>query len=209
MKKYQTTDIDTLANILKQDGILCVPTDTVYGLCAQIKSKNAFNKLVEVKNRAFDKSIPIMCARKEQIKEIAIVDEKIEKIIDAWMPGPLTLILNKKPELESIWLNNAGEKLTTEVAVRLAPNTLLKELIEKTGPIFMTSANLSNEKPYKTFEEVEEKLKDIDGFVEGNFTPTSASTILVCTKEPYEIQRIGPVTKEQIEEVLKEEKAIY
>ena len=73
----------------------------------------------------------------------------------------------------------------------------------------MTSANLSKEEPYKTFKEVEEKLKDIDGFVEGNFTPTSARKILVCTKETYEIQRIGPITKEQIEEVLKEEKAIY
>ena len=96
MKKYQIEEIDSLATILKNDGIISVPTDTVYGICARIKSKKAYDKLASMKERPTTKSFPIMCKDEEQIKSIAIVDEKAEKLIRALMPGPVTLVLNKK-----------------------------------------------------------------------------------------------------------------
>lgn len=78
MKRYKQSQIDELVNILKKDGVISVPTDTVYGICARINSVNAYNKLVAIKNRPSNKSFPVMCANEDQIKDIAIVDERVE-----------------------------------------------------------------------------------------------------------------------------------
>ena len=81
MKRYTQNEINELADILKKDGVISVPTDTVYGICARISSIKAHNNLVIAKNRPTNKLFPIMCADEEQIKSIAIVDEKIKKLI--------------------------------------------------------------------------------------------------------------------------------
>ena len=99
IKRFKENEIDELVNILKSNGVISVPTDTVYGLCSRIDSKDAFEKLIDVKNRPLNKSFPIMCANLEQIKSIAITDERSEKLIHAFMPGPITLILEKRIQL--------------------------------------------------------------------------------------------------------------
>ena len=68
MKRYKKHQINDLVCILKNDGVISVPTDTVYGICARIHSKKAYDKLVEVKNRPANKSFPVMCLNEEQIK---------------------------------------------------------------------------------------------------------------------------------------------
>lgn len=77
MKKYSQDDIDTVIKILKDDGVVSVPTDTVYGICARANSLRAFHKLVEIKNRPTNKNFPIMCSDLEQIKSIGIVDKRM------------------------------------------------------------------------------------------------------------------------------------
>ena len=81
MKRYNQNEINNLANILKNDGVICVPTDTVFGLCASVNSTYAYNKLLSIKNRPISKLFPIMCANEKQIKSIAIVNEKAEKAL--------------------------------------------------------------------------------------------------------------------------------
>ena len=202
MKRYKQSEIEALAEILKKDGVISVPTDTVYGICARINSEDAYNKLMLVKNRPTNKSFPVMCADEEQIKKIAIVDEKVEKLIHAFMPGPITLVLNKRPEAFA-FINNAGERETSELAVRMAPSKVLKELIYQTGsPLFMTSANQSGEPTCKSLEEIEKFFPTLDGILEGNVSKGYASTIVDCTREEIKIQRIGPISEEQILEAL-------
>ena len=99
IKRYKLNEIDKLAQILKNDGVISIPTDTIFGICARIDSKKAHQKLIEVKNRSINKSFPVMCADEKQIKEIAIVNERAEKLIKAFMPGPITLILKKNSNL--------------------------------------------------------------------------------------------------------------
>ena len=82
MKIYKNSELNEVINILKNDGVVCVPTDTVYGICARINSKKSYDKLVEVKNRPSNKHFPVMCANKEQIENIAIIDEKINNDSD-------------------------------------------------------------------------------------------------------------------------------
>ena len=201
MRRYKQSEINELADILKRDGVISVPTDTVYGICARINSIEAYNKLMSIKNRPCNKSFPVMCVNLEQIKSIAKVDWKAERLIQAFMPGPITLVLNKK---ESFNINNRGGRNTTEMAVRMAPSKILEELICQVGsPIFMTSANQSGKSICNNLDEIEKMCPDLDGMMEGEVSFGEASTIIDCTGETIKIQRSGPISVEQITEVLK------
>lgn len=202
MKRYKQTEIDELANILKKDGVISVPTDTVYGICARINSKQAYDKLVDIKNRPTNKSFPVMCLNEEQIKSIAIVNESAEKLIRAFMPGPITLVLNKKPEVFS-YINNAGERISNELAVRMAPLKILEELLRKTeSPIFLTSANISGNSVCNSLDNIEKIFPNLDGILEGEISLGKASTIVDCTSDQIKIQRPGPISLEEIMQVL-------
>ena len=202
MKRYKQNEIEELASILKNDGVISVPTDTVYGICARIHSKKAYDKLVEVKNRPANKSFPVMCLNEEQIKSVAIVSVEAEKLIRAFMPGPITLVLPKKLEAFS-YINNAGERISDELAVRMAPLTVLEEILEKTGsPLFLTSANISGGEVCKSLEEIENTCPGLDGILEGEISFGKASTIVDCTAEEIKIQRHGPISEEEIRKVL-------
>ncbi len=206
MKIYKSNEIDKLANILKKDGVISIPTDTVYGICARINSKKAYNKLVNMKKRPANKSFPVMCLDEEQIKSIAIVDEKAEKLIHNFMPGPITLILKKKPEAFS-YINNAGSRTSDEVAVRMATLKTLKELIQKTeSPIFLTSANISGESTCNSLDEIERVFPNLDGILQGEILFGQASTIIDCTSKEIIIQRSGPISIEEVMKVLIEGK---
>lgn len=186
-KRYKENEIDELAKILKKDGVISVPTDTVYGVCARINSIKAHDNLLLVKNRPDTKLFPIMCADEEQIKNIAIVNEKAEKLIQAFMPGPITLILNKKPEIPA-YVNNGG----TTIAVRMATSKVLENLIKKTeSPIFMSSANQSGKSVCNTLDEIEKSCLTLDGILEGRVLFNMASTIIDCTEEEIRILRSG------------------
>ena len=198
IKRYKQTEIDALAEILKKDGVISVPTDTVYGVCARINSKKAHDNLVKTKNRPITKPFPIMSSDEEQIKSIAIVNEKAEKLIKEFMPGPITLILEKRPKVPE-YVNNGK----TTIAVRMATSEAVKELIIKTGcPIFMSSANQSGESTCKNLDEIERCCSNLDGMMEGEISFGIGSTIVDCTSNELKILREGPISIEQIEEEL-------
>lgn len=200
MKRYKQSETDELSEILKKDGVISVPTDTVFGVCARINSIRAHDKLTIVKNRSKTKPFPVMCADEEQIRSIAIVDKRAEKLIRAFMPGPITLILKKKPEIPD-YVNNGS----ATIAIRMATSKALEDLIRKTeSPIFMTSANQSGEPICKDLDEIEKSCPLLDGMMEGSVSFGKASTIIDCTSEEIKILRLGPISMEQIKEVLNE-----
>lgn len=198
IKRYKQNEIDELADILKNDGIISVPTDTVYGICARINSVKAHDRLMDVKNRPIAKSFPIMCADEEQIKSIAIVDKKTEKLIRAFMPGPITLVLKKNKNILDYVSNGKAT-----IAVRMATSKVLENLIRKTGsPIFMTSANQSGKPTCTNLEEIEKACPSLDGMMEGTVVFGKGSTIIDCTLDEIQILRLGPISMEQIKKVI-------
>ena len=198
IKRYKESEIDELAQILKKDGVISVPTDTVFGICACLNSKKAYDKLIEVKNRPLNKSFPVMCATIEQIKDIAIVDEQSEKLIKSFMPGPITLVMKKRKNLPDYVTNGKDT-----IAIRMAPSKAIEELILKVGsPLFMTSANQSGEAECTTLEEIEKSCPLLDGMMEGKVTYAKASTIVDCTSKKIKILREGPISLEQIMQVI-------
>lgn len=203
MKRYKQNEIELIIKILKEDGVLSVPTDTVYGICARVNSSKAFNKLINIKDRPTNKNFPVMCSNIEQIKSIGIVDKNAEKLIHAFMPGPITLVLRKKDDAFSS-INNGGKRETNEIAVRMAPSLFLKDIIDGVGsPLFMTSANKSGEEICMNLDSIEKICPALDGMVEGEVSFGKASTIVDCTEEEIKIQRKGPISEEKIMDILK------
>lgn len=198
MKRYKETETTALAEILKKDGVIAVPTDTVYGVCARMSTQEAQEHLRDVKHRPMTKAFPIMCSDEDQIRTIAVVDARAEKLIRAFLPGPMTLILKKKEEVPS-YVNGGMATL----AIRMATSLPLKKLIEETGcPVFMTSANQSGQPTCRTLDEIEAACPTLDAMMEGDVTFGEASTILDCTGEDVKILRQGPITMEEIQKVL-------
>ena len=198
MKRYKETETTALAEILKKDGVIAVPTDTVYGVCARMSTREAQEHLRDVKHRPMTKAFPIMCSDEDQIRTIAVVDARAEKLIRAFLPGPMTLILKKKEEVPS-YVNGGMATL----AIRMATSLPLKKLIEETGcPVFMTSANQSGQPTCRTLDEIEAACPTLDAMMEGDVTFGEASTILDCTAETVKILRQGPITMEEIQKVL-------
>ena len=199
IKRYKQNEIDELAQLLKKDGVISVPTDTVYGVCARMNSVKAHDNLIIVKNRPLAKPFPIMCADEEQIKNIALVNKKAEKLIRTFMPGPITLVLNKRNEVPD-FVNNGCKT----IAIRMATSKALEDLIRKIGcPIFMSSANQSGDKTCTSIDEIEKLCPALDGIMEGNVTLGKESTIIDCTSEDIKILRPGPISMEQIRVALK------
>ena len=197
MKIFKNNEIDEIAQILKNDGVIAVPTDTVYGLCACMNSKKAQENLIKIKNRPENKNFPVMCANLEQIKKIAQVSEKTEKIIKSLMPGPITLILKKTASVPEFVNKNSNE-----IGIRMATSKALEKLILKIGePIFMTSANLSGKPVCKSQNEIKNTLPMIDGILEGKVMYDQSSTILDCTTDEIKIIRHGPISIDQIKKI--------
>lgn len=201
IRRYKQNEIDELAQILKNDGVISVPTDTVYGVCARMNSKKAYEKLMQVKSRPSAKPFPVMCADEEQIRTIAEVSFMAEKLIHVFMPGPITLILKKNNKLPG-YINNGKET----IAIRMATSKALENLIIKVGsPIFMSSANQSGESQCNSLDEIETSCPLLDGMMEGDILFGKSSTIVDCTSNMIHILREGPISIEQIEEVLKDD----
>ena len=114
VKRYNKNQIQEIAKILNNDGVISVPTDTVYGICSKINSERAWVNLIKLKNRPRNKAFSVMCADEEQIRSIAIINEKAELLIHNFMPGPITLVLKKKNELPDYVGNSDGT-----VAIRM------------------------------------------------------------------------------------------
>ena len=198
MKRFTENQIEEMAEILRNNGVLSVPTDTVYGVCARMDTMEAQENLRNVKNRPAAKAFPIMCADEDQIASICHITEMDHLLIEAFMPGPVTLILKKKEHVSS-WVNGGMDTL----AIRMATSDILKQLIQTLGvPVFMTSANQSGEPVCTCLDEIEKSCPLLDGMMEGDVSFGEASTIIDCTSGEVRILRQGPVTLDQILHVL-------
>ena len=198
IKRYNKEEIEKLVKILKDDGVISVPTDTVFGICARIDSKIARDKLIAVKNRPIKKSFPVMCANEEQIKSVAVVNERAEKLMKAFMPGAITIILSKSKELPD-YVRNGKDT----IAIRMATSEPLEKLILALGsPVFMTSANQSGEPICTNLDEIEKMCPDLDGMMEGKVIFSKGSTIIDCSAEEIKILREGPISEEQINKII-------
>lgn len=195
--KLQKEDIKQTKEILLNGGIVAFPTDTVFGLGCVI-NKEAIAKVYEAKGRSFDKPLPMMCNGLKMIEDVAEVSEDAKKIINKFVPGALTLIFNKKNCVADYVTNGKPT-----IGIRVPDdNWILKLINELDQPLLVTSANLSDTGSLLKWEDVYDQLNGkIDAIVCENATGEISSTIIDVTNE-IKILRQGPITLEQIKEIL-------
>lgn len=196
-KVFNQNELHLLANIAQKGGIIAFPTETVYGLGVIYDSNEAFKNLVKVKDRQADKPFTLMLAFTRDIANYAEVDEKTNAIIDAFLPGELTLILEVKKGLpEHVTL---GSKY---IGIRVSADYNVANLISLVGkPLLVPSANKRNEKPALTTDEVMEIFNgEIDGILKGNTSSHIPSTI-VKLSDKIELIREGSIPFIEIKNV--------
>ena len=190
MKEYTKNQVHEVACAFNEHKIIALPTDTVYGVGVKYGNLDDLERLKRAKHRPETKPIPMMVSNVEQMKQVALVDERIEKIAAKFLPGALTLVVNVKDSVDSAYTNG----LST-IAIRIPDEKFILDVIDELNcPILVTSANQSGD--------VYEQLPKIDGIVLGTCKALQASTIVDCTKEKLQILRPGPISLEELESVL-------
>ncbi len=181
--------VKSAINTLKNGGTIIYPTDTLYGLGANVFNQDAVKKVFKIKKRSFNKPISICVSNIDDIKKIAYTSEIIEKKINQLFPGPFTVILKKKNNIPSI-LTSGGEN----IGIRIPDNDICR-CISKDFPITTTSANISGEKIPNSAEGILEQLDDeIDLILDaGVYKNKIHSTVIDMTVFPPKILRSGAV----------------
>jgi len=195
-------EIEKGVEILRKGGVIAFPTDTVYGLGADVFNTRAVERIYEIKNRPKNQQFPLLIADVKQLNALA---EPIPEI--AWFlarrfwPGGLTLILSKRDSVPAYLASGPT------LAVRVPDHPVCLALIKGLGnPITGTSANVSGQLPALTADEVDQQLEGkIDLIINGGKCPGGKeSTIVDITREPPAILRRGIVRWHEIDEAYKE-----
>lgn len=173
--------------------VIIFPTDTVYGIGCSVFDKEAQKRIYEIKNRPLNKRLSVLCKDLEQIKQIAVVTSDAEKLINEFMPGGLTLVLESKKEL-------IGEGIFETVGVRIPNHPVALKLLEENGPMATTSVNLSGEDPLNDYDEIVNKYTDQVDMIYPNDLKSSkiSSTVVNMTTNPYELIREGEISFKDI-----------
>lgn len=198
MKTYSKEEINAVADALQNHKIIALPTDTVYGVGVMYGDLNDLQRLKNAKHRPETKPIPMMVSSIEHMEQVAVVDERVKKIAEQFLPGALTLVLKVKDSVPKEYTNGLDT-----IAIRIPDEPFILHVIDElNAPLLVTSANQSGAKTALTSDDVLDQLPDIDGLVLGKCRALQASTIVDCTQENLKILREGPITLEQLESCL-------
>ena len=195
-------EIEKGVKTLQKGGVIAFPTDTVYGLGADVFNSMAVERIYEIKNRPKHRQLPLLIADVEQLTTLA---DQIPEI--AWFlarrfwPGGLTLVLSKTDSLP-VYLASGST-----IAVRVPDHPICLAIIQHLGnPIIGTSANISGQPAALTAEEVGQQLGGkIDFIVNGGKCPGGKeSTVVDATCEPPIILRQGIIPSHEIDKAYKD-----
>ena len=195
MNKYKSAR-DALLN----HGVIGFPTETVMGLGILYDDKVAFERLNMLKKRPESKPYSLMLSSIYDIQKYAYISEKEMMVAKAFLPGPLTLLLKKKklPKWVSLDSEFVGIRIPDIPAIRKTIRNVKK-------PLLAPSANISGEKPALTNKELKQIFGNgLDFILKGDALNSKASTV-VLIDDDVKIIREGPISKEQILEVLNNE----
>ena len=183
-------NLKEIKEILDQDGIIIYPTDTVYGIGCNCYSEKALKKLYSFKNRPLSKPINVLTDSKEKIESIAKnITEKEQELMEKYMPGDLTLIVDKKETVPNLLTANLNT-----VGVRIPNHEMALEILKAYPyPLATTSVNLSGDSPgIEVSDFIEEFKNKVDIIIDGGKSPIGTpSTIVRVEKNEIKILREG------------------
>jgi L-threonylcarbamoyladenylate synthase len=184
---------------LTRSGLVVLPTDTVYGLAADAFDPAAVRRLLRAKGRGRSMPVPVLIAATDTLRALTTgLNEDARALAADFWPGGLTLICRQQPSLQ--W--DLGDSRST-VAVRMPDNADTLALIGETGPLAVSSANLTGKPPATTVEEARAMLGDaVDVYLDGGPVRGTASTIVDATGDVLKIVRAGALTAAEIRSVV-------
>ncbi len=197
--KYENEDLIT--DILSRNNVLAFPTETVYGLGGNAFSKEVADRIYLIKQRPRNKPFPLLITLKWLRRLCQWSDPRIDDLIEAFWPGPLTLILKINPDLPKHLINDSGG-----LAVRHSSSSIVQSLIELGEcPLIGTSANKSGCPTYTSAKEIFCHFSDdVDFVIDGyNRSENLSSTIVNCLTEHFKIQRQGAISCEELNHICK------
>ncbi|WP_066901418.1 L-threonylcarbamoyladenylate synthase [Streptobacillus notomytis] len=171
------------------NSVILFPTDTVYGI-GTLPNKKALDKIFNIKKRDKNKKIIALVSKKNMINKVIETNNLIDKIVDKFFPGPITLIVKSTPFIKEL----LGYE---DIGVRIPNNKLALEIIDKFGGILMTtSANISGkDAPRKSFEIDKEILDAVDyKYIDDNNISGISSSIFKIDGEDITLLREGKIS---------------
>ncbi len=199
-EKTDTEELKVVCNLIKNGELIIFPTETVYGIGANALDPQAVGKIFIAKGRQSDNPLIVHLSDKSKIQDVAKnITEVEQKLIDAFMPGPFTIILEKKaivPDIVTAGLNT--------VAVRVPSNVIARGILTYSGiPIAAPSANISGKPSGTNVEDIRKELEGkVSAIIDGGKTDIGLeSTVVRVIDETPVILRPGKITPEEIEKV--------
>ncbi|MDO8527738.1 MAG: L-threonylcarbamoyladenylate synthase [Deltaproteobacteria bacterium] len=190
-------EIARAAEYILAGEVVAYPTETIYGLAADVFNKKAVKKIYDLKARDYGLPVSVLVSDRQMLKEI--VDEIPERAIvlmRRFWPGPLTILFHVKDSFPKTLVTNVGK-----IGVRISSNPIASALVAKVGrPLTTTSANRTGFPPSLNVRHVQKFFEDrlaciIDG---GECEPSRGSTVVDVTDETMRIIRDGAVPAEEV-----------
>ena len=190
-------ELKEVSECLESGGLVIFPTETVYGIGAIATNPKSVDNIFIAKGRANDNPLIVHLSSKEEISKYAIISNEIEqKLIDAFMPGPVTIILKKKDNIPM----NVSANLDT-VGIRIPSNKIAHAILEYNHiPVAAPSANISGKPSGTDIEDITEEFRDkVDYIIDGSNADIGLeSTVVKVINNIPTILRPGYITKEDI-----------
>ena len=201
LNENNKNSIQTAADILKNGGLVAIPTETVYGLAANALDGRAVRNIFTAKGRPQDNPLIVHVASLEEIEPLVEkVDPRVYALAEKYWPGPLTVIMKKSALIP----DEVSAGLDT-VAIRMPSHECAREIIKQSGvPLAAPSANASGKpSPTKASHVIQDLDEKIDAVVDGGECSVGVeSTVVTLATEPPTLLRPGGITPEQLEDVL-------
>jgi L-threonylcarbamoyladenylate synthase len=186
--------------VLREGGIVAMPTDTVYGLIAVATDSAAVDRAYHAKVRDPQQAMPLFVGSLEQAELIAEMNDTARLLASLYWPGALTLVLAKKPS----FLTRATAGGDT-IGLRAPADAVLREFALQLGPLTATSANIAGREETHTAAEVHEQIGDVvDFIVDATPVATGKPSTIADVTDPHEVRvlREGAITREALADAL-------
>lgn len=194
------TALQQAFDLIRAGEPVAFPTDTVYGIGVLAFEASAIEKLFTIKEREISKAIPILVGSPEALELVTVeINEIALRLAQRFWPGPLTLIAPRHPALPP---NIAPSHPT--IGVRMPDHPIALALLRMTGPLAVTSANISGGANTCTAQEVLDQLEGrLPLILDGGPTPGGLpSTVVDCTGSHPLILRSGPISMQDMQSAL-------
>ena len=192
-------DLSEAIKLLHQGSVIVYPTDTLYALGADIFNETAVRKVFQIKKRPWNNPLPVAVSSFKDIQEVAFVNESTRRLAEYFLPGALTLVLNKKSSVPDI-VTGGLEK----VAVRIPDNEIALELLSDFGPLTVTSANIHGGKTLGFIKDIKMQFNvdEVAFYLEYGELDGLPSTIVDMTLKEPKILREGAITTREIRDMI-------